>query len=594
VEEQKKNLSRDEVEPPPPLNSDQRAFARQHLRAQRLLARARRSGASKLEALQILKDANLCQIQQLQGAGGVGKSVLLKAMKRIMLEEGLGEMVVTAWTGVAAAPFGSPTLCTLLKIQFARMKHTEAMNEDAINAMVGAFRDSACAPDRLLVFVVDEMSFLVPEAIEMINIQLQRLCGELDVPFGGVLLLLAGDFTQKPPPNAISLAETLIATDVTHSNPESRAIEPVSNRAKGLEHFRMARRTVLAKLMRAEDVTFQEEQKQLRNTTVANPVPESLLRGLRAMTRQDLRSDPSWAFATICVLSNFERHHLNRLQATNFAKIHDIPLVVWRRKIKNRWLDTCDESTINELYENEPGAWEYFVRGAPAMLNENIQPTKYLANGAVGMFHSLSLVPSAQHEEERIKASGFARIELEQPPAIINFQLELPPEDDGKDIQTLVPGVVVIPVVPSRNTFDYNSTSLFSCLKGVPKTLRCSTFPIDIAFAVTDYKLQGKTKDKLILSLAPRPFPPYQDLKGFYVGVSRVKKRDRLRLLCNAAKRRGGFEHIRDLRHTLELKIWNEAYNAEGDYQLDLAWAAYARHQNTAKPKRQKRCKEPE
>eukprot|EP00973_Karenia_brevis_P004056 557501-Karenia_brevis.AAC.1 len=73
-------------------------------------------------------------------------------MKRIMFEEGLGEMVVTGWTGVAAAPFGSPTLCTLLKIQFARMKVTEAMNEDAINALIGAFRDSACDPDRLLVF----------------------------------------------------------------------------------------------------------------------------------------------------------------------------------------------------------------------------------------------------------------------------------------------------------------------------------------------------------------------------------------------------------------------------------------------------------
>eukprot|EP00973_Karenia_brevis_P012130 1645557-Karenia_brevis.AAC.1 len=108
---------------------------------------------------------------------------------------------------------------------------------------MGAFRDSACDPDRLLVFVIDEISFLVPEALEMINIQLQRLCGEIDVPFGGVLILLAGDFTQKPPPNAISLAETLIATDVTQSNRESRAIDPVSNRAKGLEHFRMARRT---------------------------------------------------------------------------------------------------------------------------------------------------------------------------------------------------------------------------------------------------------------------------------------------------------------------------------------------------------------
>ena len=118
--------------------------------------------------------------------------------------------------------------------------------------------------------------------------------------------------------------------------------------------------------------------------------------------------------------------------------------------------------------------------------------------------------------------------------------------------------------------------------------MRCSGFPVDVAFAVTDYKLQGKTEDKLVMSLAPRPFPPHHDLKGFYVAVSRVRKRDQLRVLYRPVARRGGFDHIKKLRHTLELKVWNEAYNASGDYDANLAQAAAQKHGAASNSSRKK------
>ncbi len=87
----------------------------------------------------------------------------------------------------------------------------------------------------------------------------------------------------------------------------------------------------------------------------------------------------------------------------------------------------------------------------------------------------------------------------------------------------------------------------------MPKTFRVRAHPLTLAFALTDYKLQGKTTEELLLSIAPRPFPPHLDLKGFYVMVSRARTRRRLRLLHRPDRRQGGLEYIFKLKHTPEL-----------------------------------------
>eukprot|EP00959_Pyramimonas_sp_CCMP1952_P007185 150318-Pyramimonas_sp.AAC.1 len=141
----------------------------------------------------------------------------------------------------------------------------------------------------------------------------------------------------------------------------------------------------------ADDPTFQKELLQLRDTSCPTPVPSSLINHLREVSPDDVRSDPAWAFATIAVLSNYERHQLNRLQVEAFAKAFQLPLITWKCPLTGKAAELLDRSDLDELYDNEPGLWGYFVRGAPAMLTENIQPTKFLVNGACGYMRSLTL-----------------------------------------------------------------------------------------------------------------------------------------------------------------------------------------------------------
>jgi hypothetical protein len=304
------------------------------------------------------------------------------------------------------------------------------------------------------VLTIDEVSFIQPEALHLVDIQLRRLCGRPDIPFGGIALILAGDFWQKPPPSSISLAEMLAGADV-QGMPRHKPIEAMSNCDRGLAIFRDARRTVLTQQMRAaEDTEFQEELLQLRNTAREDPVPISLLESLREVSDADVAEHPPWAFATIAVLSNYERHHLNRKQAEAFARAHSLPIVMWRLPLTGRAAELLDDLMLHDLYENEPGLWGVFVRGAPAMLTANIQPTKFLVNGACGYMHSLSF-PDEAPEVLVTEASGlgFRRVVLEEPPLTVNFQFSLPDGDDGAGIETLVDGYVVVPIhrqEPSR------------------------------------------------------------------------------------------------------------------------------------------------
>ena len=139
-----------------------------------------------------------------------------------------------------------------------------------------SFTDAACDPASLLVFTIDEVSFLVPEALHRVDVQLRRLRGLPDVPFGGVAVILAGDFWQKAPPRQSSLAEMLAATDMPGLS-APKPLAPMNNRIKSLEIFRHARRTVLTQQMRAaDDPSFQEDLLQLRELVLV-VLPGALL-----------------------------------------------------------------------------------------------------------------------------------------------------------------------------------------------------------------------------------------------------------------------------------------------------------------------------
>ena len=63
----------------------------------------------------------------------------------------------------------------------------------------------------------------------------------------------------------------------------------------------------------------------------------------------------------------------------------------------------------------------------------------------------------------------------------------------------------------------------------MPPKLNVKRHEIDLAFAVTDYKVQGKTLDYIILSIGPRDgLMPHLSLTDVYTLASRVRLGSRL------------------------------------------------------------------
>jgi hypothetical protein len=102
-------------------------------------------------------------------------------------------------------------------------------------------------------------------------------------------------------------------------------------------------------------------------------------------------------------------------------------------------------------------------------------------------------------------------------------------------------------------------------MNGLPDTLKVIDHMYDLAFASTDFKLQSKTLDRLILCLAPRKFPPYFSLSTIQVLASRVKLGCMLRTLGFDAQR-DGVSHLTSLQHPAPLGIWNSGYDDDGKW----------------------------
>ncbi len=338
-------------------------------------------------------------------------------------------------------------------------------------------------PTDLLEFVIDEVSFIDSAALHWVDKLLRLLVNQPSVPFGGILLTLAGDFWQKPPPAGTSLAETLVSADAPVR--KAKTFPPTSSQAKGLDIFRHARRTVLLRQMRAaEDPPFQEVLKHVRSTDVEPPIPRSFIRDMKELSAADIRGNPARAFAPIVVLGNQERQRLNHQQVHAFARTHTLTLVRWKLPLVGKEVESMSVESLDALYANEYGLWQYFVRGAPCMLLRNVQPTKSMANGSTAFMHSLCFEHGTPPEITVAEAAScYSVVDLQEPPLSINIQLMLPDDDDGSGIESLAADAIVIPVLQGKEKLEYETGSLYATMANVPRVVRCCARPITLAFS---------------------------------------------------------------------------------------------------------------
>jgi ATP-dependent DNA helicase PIF1 len=122
------------------------------------------------------------------GQAGTGKSKLLKDLSMLLPGR---SVYITSTTGISALNIGGVTLHSFLGIQLG------TGSKEAIARMVKS-RASKFLLKKKAVLCIDEVSMLSLELFEKLDYAFQQLRGSAQ-PFGGVQILLSGDFLQLEP-----------------------------------------------------------------------------------------------------------------------------------------------------------------------------------------------------------------------------------------------------------------------------------------------------------------------------------------------------------------------------------------------------------
>lgn len=125
----------------------------------------------------------------LTGAAGSGKTHVLNQFIRLARQEGKS-VAVTATTGLAATHLGGVTIHAWSGIGVhdeLPEKHHESFTQARLDGITGAD-----------VLVIDEISMLHDYRLDMVDNVLRQV-RKSDLPFGGIQVVLCGDFFQLPP-----------------------------------------------------------------------------------------------------------------------------------------------------------------------------------------------------------------------------------------------------------------------------------------------------------------------------------------------------------------------------------------------------------
>ena len=467
----------------------------------------------------------------LHGGPGVGKTHTIVALQQ--LAESLGNgVVVCAPTGSAAAniPHGKTIHST-----FGFRVHPNDMNKDEQLPPMPVIK---MASARLSfhnknIFLIDEMSMLGPIGLGHINQRLQEITNCFDRPFGGLMVILSGDAYQLQPVCSKSLYSSVVKQhDLIDL--KSKGITPSSIGSELFSRFVMFE---LTEQMRTDDVNHISLINHLRDPSIKSPINDEVIKRLTEiqLVTSDVNINPDWTFAPIVVTLNEVRANLNFHMACRFAKLHKLPVIKWRIPISGLRATSLSSQESDQLYDQEQNLWGVFVKNAPGYLTFNINPSKSLANGTPIIYESLSFSSDDKDfERVQIALSQIANagpgevIELQEIPYTINVSVPSIDPTTWPVRQTLEEGRVLIPIFRKTETDQIRVRPCGRFKLSGSVDMKCHA--VELGFAITYEKVQGKTMKKIILDLNQAPSRPLS-FSAFYTGITRVRKHCDLKIL---------------------------------------------------------------
>lgn len=447
------------------------------------------------------------------GEGGTGKSKIISTLTWIFAQRGCSaKLARTASTGVAASHIDGCTLHTFaaLPIQLPSDKDfvVRTRNNDTVNRRMRHM-------DGVEYVIIDEVSMITQDQLWMFsNVAGQtKNAGEQGIAptkaFGGLNVLLFGDFHQIPPVTGLPLY-----SQKTRSN--------YSTCGRGI--FKQFETVVILKeQVRVRDPGWVAILRRARTGSCTeqdlNEI-RSLILGRGSREKPDF-TRPPWSNAALItprhgVREEWNKQEIRRVCASKGAVLFVSPSEDYFQDDKSQLspgqkIALLPKSTNSKGPKLAPSI--EMAEGMEVMVTWNLSPDAQLANGSRGTIERIYLDP-----REPAYSASESIVYLKYPPAVIIFR---PAHTDMPKLPGLEEGLVALqPSIGNMHLKNGNDSLL----------VKRKQHALTPAYSFTDYKAQGQTLEHVLVDIGKTPGGGISPFNA-YVALSRSRGRDNIRLI---------------------------------------------------------------
>ncbi|KAF5132980.1 ATP-dependent DNA helicase PIF1 [Metarhizium anisopliae] len=405
------------------------------------------------------------------GGGGTGKSYLINLLSAHLQAAAAGRGTPVwraAPTGVAGNQISGTTLHSLLHLPINKdFKPLSAVDKTQLQKKLKDIK----------YLIIDEKSMLGLRQLSWIDDRLREAFPNKNEEFfGGLNILLVGDFFQLPP----------VLQKPLYYDKEVQGAE-----IKGRNAYRRFDKSVFLKVVqrqRGDDQkAFRTALGELRLLQLS--VESWKLLSTRVQAKLDDQEVARFAnalrvYATKDRVNEYNHYHLDRLGR---------PVMQVKAKNVGPGAAAAPDDKAGNLAKQIP-----ICIGARLMLTSNLWQPVGLCNGARGTVYDIGWAPGTDP--------------VQDPPCVIMMEFD---KYSGPVFLTTADGRKIVPILPVQRDFLIGAT-------------RCTRtqFPLVVCYAITVHKSQSITEDMIVTDLSCRDFQTGLS----YVAVSRVKTLEGLML----------------------------------------------------------------
>jgi hypothetical protein len=365
------------------------------------------------------------------GFPGVGKTTTLKKIGEFSVLIGAGNLVASAYTGVAACTISGVMFLSTFRIN---LRQPDSINMQDISDSKLISMKSEIDFANLGMLVIDEISQIPASWMRYLDRRLRQASSVPNIPFGGILVVFTGDFMQLPCTAGTPFPSSMMNYATQIKSQATRQPDAHTNLASNDYLFcamfhQYAQCFIMNQVVRSANDP--EYTKFITNMALGgSPKLDDILKFIQPLSPNDFRDDPDWMNATFLVNTNELRVRIIHTRTITYARCHNLPILRWPAILP----EGMTVEDIGESYRNHPGLWQYFVPGIAGYLTYKINPALKLVNGTKVIYHSISFKTQSEADYVRLampvtKAGEF--VTLSSPPESVNV---LVTDENSKDL----------------------------------------------------------------------------------------------------------------------------------------------------------------